>query len=58
MSGHSVIDETIWEYKGKSDYAVFVERKPKPLGIRAYLHCFEMKDTDRVMVYHVLPDIR
>jgi hypothetical protein len=53
-----VIDEAMWEYKGKSDYVVFVERKPKPLGIRAYLHCFEMKNTDRAVVYQVLPDIR
>src|SRR5688572_19464143 len=58
VEGASAIDEAVWEYYGRTPYKIFIPRKPKDTGIRAYLHCFELKHSGLPVCYRLLPDTR
>ena len=44
------------EYYGESKFRVFIPRKPKDTGLRAYLHCFRLNMTGQPVCVHILPD--
>ena len=58
VAGHSAVDEYILEYQGESAYKIFMERKPHPWGFKCFFWCFSLTNSQRPVLYQVIPDLR
>jgi len=56
--GHGVVDESMIPWTGKSEFSVFLPRKPKDTGLRAYLLCFSLDVTGQPVCFRYLPEMQ
>ncbi len=57
VGGEAAIDETMLRYEGESQHLIFIPRKPTPSGIRLYLECFQLQNTNQPVCFTLIPDI-